>query len=190
MAGGSTVRRRKFTQCLWNESVQQQSVACPGQTAQCIRGATLSTDSTPQKTAVRRPGPQDLSAYRARMTRRFGTDDKKSAARMLRFCIFRAVPSLTYQRLENWKLLRALALPYFLRSTTRLSRVRKPAAFSAVRRPVRAQLTAPFRSRSRSATPTDRLEEITAFLRHQSAGRAGLCGDCPLSCNSRQRGSF
>ena len=39
------------------------------------------------------------------------------------------------QRLENWKLLRALALPYFLRSTTRLSRVRKPAALSAPRRP-------------------------------------------------------
>jgi hypothetical protein len=28
------------------------------------------------------------------------------------------------QRLENWKLRRAFALPYFLRSTTRLSRVR------------------------------------------------------------------
>ncbi len=37
------------------------------------------------------------------------------------------------QRLENWKLLRAFGLPYFLRSTTRLSRVRNPAAFSAGR---------------------------------------------------------
>src|SRR5260370_28912620 len=34
-----------------------------------------------------------------------------------------------YYRLENWKLRRALALPYFLRSTTRLSRVRKPPCF-------------------------------------------------------------
>lgn len=37
------------------------------------------------------------------------------------------------QRFENWKLRRALALPYFLRSTTRLSRVMKPACFSAGR---------------------------------------------------------
>ena len=39
------------------------------------------------------------------------------------------------QRFENWKLRRALALPYFLRSTTRLSRVRKPCALSAGRSP-------------------------------------------------------
>src|SRR3954463_8161765 len=38
------------------------------------------------------------------------------------------------QRLENWKLRRALALPYFLRSTTRESRVRKPAFLSVPRR--------------------------------------------------------
>ena len=38
------------------------------------------------------------------------------------------------QRFENWKLRRALALPYFFRSTARLSRVRKPACFTAVRR--------------------------------------------------------
>ena len=37
------------------------------------------------------------------------------------------------QRFENWKLLRALALPYFLRSTTRLSRVRKPALLTELR---------------------------------------------------------
>ena len=37
------------------------------------------------------------------------------------------------QRFENWKLFRAFARPYFFRSTTRLSRVRKPAAFSAPR---------------------------------------------------------
>jgi hypothetical protein len=59
-----------------------------------------------------------------------------------------------------------------------------------VRRPVRAQLTTPFQSRNRSATQTDRLEEITAFLCHQSAEGPGLFGDCPLSCKSRQRGSF
>ena len=37
------------------------------------------------------------------------------------------------QRFENWKLRRALRLPYFLRSTTRESRVKKPAAFRGVR---------------------------------------------------------
>src|SRR5262245_65332079 len=36
-------------------------------------------------------------------------------------------------RLENWKLGRALTLPYFLRSTTRLSRVRNPPFLSAGR---------------------------------------------------------
>ena len=34
------------------------------------------------------------------------------------------------QRLENWKLARALRWPYFLRSTTRESRVRKPSFLS------------------------------------------------------------
>ncbi len=37
------------------------------------------------------------------------------------------------QRFENWKLRRALARPYFLRSTARGSRVRKPAAFTGAR---------------------------------------------------------
>ena len=37
------------------------------------------------------------------------------------------------QRLENWKLRRALARPYFLRSTARLSRVRNPTCFSTGR---------------------------------------------------------
>src|SRR5215472_7089527 len=36
-------------------------------------------------------------------------------------------------RLENWNERRALALPYFLRSTTRLSRVRKPPRFRTPR---------------------------------------------------------
>src|SRR5205807_7656124 len=39
------------------------------------------------------------------------------------------------QRFANWKLRRALALPYFLRSTTRLSRVRKPWLFNNGRSP-------------------------------------------------------
>src|SRR5580700_11228600 len=40
---------------------------------------------------------------------------------------FRSAQSgLQNYRFENWKLLRALALPYFLRSTTRESRVTKP----------------------------------------------------------------
>ena len=38
------------------------------------------------------------------------------------------------QRFENWNERRALALPYFLRSTTRESRVRKPPFFSTERR--------------------------------------------------------
>jgi hypothetical protein len=37
------------------------------------------------------------------------------------------------QRFENWKLRRALARPYFLRSTTRGSRVRNPAALTCGR---------------------------------------------------------
>jgi hypothetical protein len=37
------------------------------------------------------------------------------------------------QRFENWKLRRALGLPYFLRSTVRGSRVRKPPGLSAAR---------------------------------------------------------
>ena len=37
-------------------------------------------------------------------------------------------------RFENWKLRRALARPYFLRSTARLSRVRKPPFLSTGRR--------------------------------------------------------
>ena len=39
------------------------------------------------------------------------------------------------QRLENWKLRRALRRPYFLRSTRRGSRRRKPPVLSAGRRP-------------------------------------------------------
>ena len=37
------------------------------------------------------------------------------------------------QRFENWKLRRALRRPYFLRSTTRGSRVRKPWPFRVLR---------------------------------------------------------
>ena len=38
------------------------------------------------------------------------------------------------QRFENWKLRRAFFLPYFLRSTTRGSRVRNPSRFKGERR--------------------------------------------------------
>ena len=37
------------------------------------------------------------------------------------------------QRLENWKLRRAFMRPYFLRSTTRLSRVRNPTCLRILR---------------------------------------------------------
>jgi hypothetical protein len=42
-------------------------------------------------------------------------------------------PAPRDQRFENWKLRRALRLPYFLRSTTRESRVRKPSFFKDAR---------------------------------------------------------
>ncbi len=41
---------------------------------------------------------------------------------------------LASQRFENWKLRRAFGRPYFLRSTVRGSRVRKPPCFSTGRR--------------------------------------------------------
>ena len=44
-----------------------------------------------------------------------------------------AIQGRPHQRFENWKLRRALARPYFLRSTTRGSRVRKPAALTGAR---------------------------------------------------------
>src|SRR5437667_11204105 len=46
----------------------------------------------------------------------------------------RASVRATDQRLENWNERRALARPYFLRSTTRASRVRKPPRLSTPRR--------------------------------------------------------
>jgi hypothetical protein len=49
-------------------------------------------------------------------------------------CPSEYVALIERQRLENWKLRRALALPYFLRSTTRLSRVRKPPRLSTPRK--------------------------------------------------------
>jgi len=47
---------------------------------------------------------------------------------------FSPAPGNLAQRLENWNERRALALPYFLRSTTRGSRVRKPPRLSTPRR--------------------------------------------------------
>src|SRR5450631_98607 len=46
------------------------------------------------------------------------------------------------QRFENWNDLRALARPYFLRSTTRESRVRKPPFFRTPRRSGSKQVSA------------------------------------------------
>ena len=56
------------------------------------------------------------------------------------------------QRLENWKLARALRWPYFLRSTTRESRVRKPPFLSAGRAPARNR-SAPWRGRGARRPP-------------------------------------
>ena len=57
----------------------------------------------------------------------------KKAGPKARFCICPIVPAR--QRLENWNERRALALPYFFRSTVRESRVRKPPFLSTVRKP-------------------------------------------------------
>ena len=51
------------------------------------------------------------------------------------FLLFLKELIMQTHRFENWKLRRALALPYFLRSTTRGSRVRKPPAFKTGRSP-------------------------------------------------------
>src|ERR1700688_445916 len=50
-----------------------------------------------------------------------------------RTCRCAAIRNDGYYRFENWKLRRALALPYFLRSTTRGSRVTKPPRLSTLR---------------------------------------------------------
>jgi hypothetical protein len=49
----------------------------------------------------------------------------KKARTLAGLSIYIAVTLRAY-RFENWKLLRAFALPYFLRSSGRLSRVMKP----------------------------------------------------------------
>src|SRR5690242_1083251 len=48
--------------------------------------------------------------------------------------VARSAPPPDGQRLENWNERRAFARPYFLRSTTRGSRVRKPPRLSTPRR--------------------------------------------------------
>ena len=70
----------------------------------------------------------------------FEKKNQKTFGRLSRFCperrdsgvkvfcfFFSKKKALLAYRLLNWKLRRAFALPYFLRSTTRLSRVRNPA---------------------------------------------------------------
>jgi len=55
--------------------------------------------------------------------------NEKGAAISRNPLIYNRKVKLSTYRFENWKDLRALARPYFLRSTTRLSRVRKPCGF-------------------------------------------------------------
>ena len=64
---------------------------------------------------------------------RAGSRPSAQQKRPRRTGAFQSIRENADQRFENWKLRRALRLPYFLRSTTRASRVRKPAAFSAGR---------------------------------------------------------
>ena len=60
-------------------------------------------------------------------------EKRKTARDCSRAAEIAGLDGVNTQRLENWKLRRALALPYFLRSTTRLSRVRKPPFLSTAR---------------------------------------------------------
>ncbi len=70
------------------------------------------------------------SVLRRHASRTQRTDEKKGAARRRPPRSFRIGPARgAAQRFENWKDRRALRLPYFFRSTTRASRVRKPAFF-------------------------------------------------------------
>src|SRR3546814_17765959 len=64
-------------------------------------------------------------------------------------------------RFENWKLRRAFALPYFLRSTTRGSRVRKPAPFSAGRRGGSNDISARMMPRRTAPACPDRPPPVT-----------------------------
>ncbi len=74
---------------------------------------------------------------------KIGAEKKPAGRRVLKFEVplerdlDAGLPAVsrTPQRFENWKERRALALPYFLRSTVRLSRVRKPPFLSTLRRP-------------------------------------------------------
>src|SRR5262249_48931503 len=70
----------------------------------------------------RRPGPPFKRARHARRPER----NRKGRPLI-------SHPANPYHRFENWNDRRALALPYFLRSTTRLSRVRKPPRLSTLR---------------------------------------------------------
>ena len=66
--------------------------------------------------------PSDAIGARSERARlRHGIEEQSRAAE----------PPVRAQRLENWKLRRALRLPYFLRSTLRESRVNPPALRAA-----------------------------------------------------------
>ena len=93
-----------------------------GDTAASAAVRQVVTDVPAVQPRMRRVIPADRLL--GRVARRFVRDMRR--ARLAA----RGLP----QRLENWNERRALALPYFLRSTTRGSRVRKPPFLSAPRR--------------------------------------------------------
>ena len=97
----------------------QHTFRAPPETSCAVRSATALARSA-------RSGSWPRAAHLT------GPSDDEGRPRGAAFVLSKAVP--VGQRLENWKLRRALRRPYFLRSTTRLSRVRNPAAFSAPRR--------------------------------------------------------
>ena len=66
-------------------------------------------------------------AYFLDTHRKLSRQQKRAATLVATLVSFR--PWKLVQRLLNWKLRRAFILPYFLRSTARESRVRKPAIF-------------------------------------------------------------
>ena len=89
----------------------------------------------PQSFSFIRPEQYSITLERNKAPARGGlvafAPQKKGPGRLAEpLAISSAAPP---QRFENWKLRRAFILPYFLRSTTRLSRVRKPPFLSTGR---------------------------------------------------------
>jgi hypothetical protein len=97
--------------------------------ASCVGNKTARTSSRYQ------PRPQPVRS--GRMTDhpvpQIASNDQRGCGcpqPLLILRLLRTDPDGIVYRLENWKLLRALALPNFLRSTMRLSRVMKPCFLS------------------------------------------------------------